>query len=35
MDDSEIEDKINAQKPDQCAVLIYTVSAELKLSTLR
>ena len=26
MEDSVIEDKIKAQKPEQCAVLIYTVS---------
>ena len=25
LDDSVIEDKIKAQKPEQCAVLIYTV----------
>ena len=28
MDDSVIEEKIKAQKPEHCAVLIYTVSAE-------
>ena len=27
MDDSVIEEKIQAKKPDQCALLIYTVSA--------
>ena len=26
MEDSVIEDKIKAQKPEQCALLIYTVS---------
>ena len=28
MEDSVVEDKIKAQKPEQCALLIYTVSAE-------
>ena len=28
IDDSVIEEKIKAQKPEHCAVLIYTVSAE-------
>ena len=28
IEDSVIEEKIKAQKPEQCAVLIYTVSAE-------
>ena len=27
MEDSVIEDKIKTQKPEQCAVLVYTVSA--------
>jgi hypothetical protein len=26
IDDSVIEESINAQKPEQCAVIIYTVS---------
>ena len=26
MEDSVIEDKIKAQRPEQCALLIYTVS---------
>ena len=26
MEDSVIEDKMKAQKPEQCALLIYTVS---------
>lgn len=26
IEDSVIEDKIKAQKPEQCALLIYTVS---------
>lgn len=28
IEDSVIEEKIKAQKPEQCAVLIYTVSVE-------
>lgn len=27
MDDSVVEDKIKCQKPEQCAMLVYTVSA--------
>ena len=32
MDNSVIEEKIKAQKPEQCALLIYTVSIELFVS---
>ena len=28
IEDSVIEEKIKAQKPEQCALLIYTVSTE-------
>jgi hypothetical protein len=28
MDDGVVEEKIKAQKPEQCALLIYTVSAK-------
>ena len=32
IEDSVIEDKISAQKPNQCATLIYTVRATWKLT---
>ena len=28
MDDSVVEEKIKAQKPEQCALLVYTVSVK-------
>ena len=33
MDDSVVEEKIKAQKPGQCALLIYTVSVEEFITT--